>query len=81
MFWESKVDVIVIDESIMLWFTKHSSNNDAKVRILEYHDIFGVKTKFRVSFKDSKMRDDFNEGLKHIREKGIYQKIMDKYLK
>lgn len=81
MFWKGEADVIVIDESILLWFTKHSTTKNAKVSNLVYHDIFGDKTKFRVSFKDSKMRDDFNAGLKHIREKGIYQKIMDKYLK
>ncbi len=81
MFWNGEADVIVIDESILLWFTKHSSTKNAKVSNIVYHNIFGDKTEFRVSFKDKQMRDDFNAGLKHIREKGVYQKIMDKYLK
>jgi len=81
MFWNSEAEVIVIDESIMLWFTKHLANKSGSIQDLVYHNIFGDKTQFRVSFKDQQVRDDFNEGLKYIHEKGIYQQVIDKYLK
>jgi len=75
MFWNNEAEVIVIDESIMIWFTKNLPNKTGPVEELAYYNIFGDKTEFRVSFKDQKIRDDFNEGLKYIREKGIYQQI------
>lgn len=81
MFWNNEAEVIVIDESIMIWFTKNLPNKTGPVEELAYYNIFGDKTEFRVSFKDQKIRDDFNEGLKYIREKGTYQQIFDKYLK
>ncbi len=65
----------------MLWFTHHLANKSGGIQDLVYHNIFGDKTQFRVSFKDQQVRDDFNEGLKYIRENGTYQQIFDKYLK
>ena len=81
MFWNSEAEIIVIDESIMLWFTKHLPNKVGNIEDIVYHNIFGDKTYFRVRFNAHQVRDDFNEGLKYIHEKGIYQQIIDKYLK
>jgi len=36
---------------------------------------------YRPIFRAEKIRDDFNEGLKHIKKTGKYQSIYDKYLK
>lgn len=80
MFWNNEADVIVIDEYIMIWFTRHLPKSIGSVDDLVYHIIFGEKTQFRVSFKDKAIRDDFNEGLKFLHSNGIYKKILNKYL-
>lgn len=81
MFWLGRADVIIIDESIFKWFTKKLSENINTSEEIVYHNIFPEKTEFQVNFRDEKTRDDFNEGLRYIREKGIYQGIFDNYLK
>lgn len=81
MFWNGEADLIVIDEYIMIWFTNHLDNHTGSVDDLVYHNIFSDKTQFRLSFKKEDIRNDFNEGLKYIRDNGIYQQILDKYLK
>jgi polar amino acid transport system substrate-binding protein len=79
-FWQGRGDrVIVIDEAIFKWFTKQLSTEIDTRDELVYHKIFQSDTKFQVNFKEVKIRDDFNEGLKYIKEKGIYQKILIRY--
>lgn len=81
MFWLGKQDVIVIDESIFLWFTKQLSLETTIGDEPVYHEIFQIPTEFQVNFNSEKIRDDFNEGLIHIRQNGVYQQIHDKYLR
>jgi polar amino acid transport system substrate-binding protein len=81
MFWKKEAEVIVIDKSVMLWFTKQLGEKVGTPEELVYHKIFPEKTEFRIGFKNKQIRDDFNAGLKQIRENGVYQKIYDKYLK
>jgi len=38
------------------------------------------KVPFRVGFVDKKVRDDFNDGLKQLRESGRYDEIINKYI-
>ncbi len=64
--------------TIFQWQTKQLSNQVDATEGIVYHKIFSEKTEFQVNFKERQIRDDFNEGLKHIREKGIYQQIFDK---
>ena len=45
-----------------------------------YHSIF-PPTYYSFIFRTEKMRDDFNFGLKIIRGNGIYQNIIDRYIK
>lgn len=81
MFWRDPSSVIIIDKSIFIWFTKQFRPDALKSDEIVYNEIFPIPTEFRVNFKSKEMRDDFNEGLKYIRENGIYQGIFDKYLK
>jgi len=80
LFWEKDAQVIVIDESIMAWYTQQLREEIDTSAELVYHRIFPEKTEFRISFRDRQVRDDFNAGLKEIRKNGVYQKIYDKYL-
>jgi len=81
MFWRDEAEAIIIDELIFKWFTKKLREKAAATGEVVYHDIFPGKTEFQLNFRDREMRDDFNEGLRHIREKGIYRKIVGKYEK
>ncbi len=81
MFWKERADVIVIDKTIFLWYRKQLSDQADTAEEIVFHTIFDAKTSFQVAFKDKQIRDDFNEGLKYIREKGIYQQFVDKYIK
>jgi len=79
-FWNGRGDrVIIIDEAIFKWFTKQLSTEIDTREELVFHKIFQSNTKFQVNFKELKFRDDFNEGLKYIQEKGIYQTILNLY--
>lgn len=85
MFWLDRTEVIILDKTIFMWYRKQLSNIPYLYVTDEviYHNIFPNegKSPHFCSFKNEKLRDDFNEGLRHIREAGIYQKIVDKYTK
>ncbi len=79
MFWNEQTDVVVMDESIMLYHSKHLDTRPDIGRLV-YHKIFPRTTAYRISFRDKKIRDDFNQGLRHIRKNGTYKAIYQKYL-
>lgn len=81
MFWKGEAEVIVIDESVMRYFTKELAGKIDVSQALDYHKIFPPKTHYRISFKSRQVRDDFNAGLEEIRLNGVEQEIYDKYLK
>lgn len=75
-----RIDVVVADRSIFGWFA-----NDPEVKakadtnqVLRFHPIF-PPTDYHVAFRDAKIRDSFNRGLKKLRDSGIYAKIVDRY--
>jgi ABC-type amino acid transport substrate-binding protein len=80
MFWKNEAEVIVIDKSILRWVTKKLAGQVDTSEELVRHDIFAKETQFRISFKNERIRDDFNRGLTHLRQQGVYRKIYDKYL-
>lgn len=81
MFWRDPLAVIIIDKSIFIWFTKKYAPKALSGDEIVYNELFPIPTEFQVNFQSETIRDDFNEGLKYIRENGIYQAIFDKYLK
>lgn len=80
MFYRGEADVIVIDKAIMLWLAKQLSDKMDTSAELSDHDIFADKTEFRISFRSEQVRDDFNRGLRQIRENGVLQQIYSRYL-
>jgi polar amino acid transport system substrate-binding protein len=80
-FWQAPDDVIVIGIAVMQWFTRELADEVDTTPPLVYHKIFPADTTFRISFKSKQVRDDFNAGLKQLRESGEYEKIYAKYLK
>ena len=81
MFWKSEAEVIVIDESVMKWFTKELAGDVDTLAPFAYYHIFPPQTQFRISFKDKQVRDDFDAGFDEIRSSGLVQEIYDRYLK
>lgn len=73
-----RVDAIVLDRNI---FYYHRNRND-RVDTAQPVDIWQVfpPTPFRVAFVNREARDDFNKGLKELRESGRYDEIIRKYV-
>ena len=46
---------------------------------VEYHALF-PETPYKVAFREASIRDDFNRGLKEIRENGLYDRTIKKYV-
>jgi polar amino acid transport system substrate-binding protein len=81
MFWKGEAEVLVIDESVMKWFTKELANDVDTSAPLVYSHIFPAQTQFRISFKNQQVRDDFDAGFQEIRASGLVEEIYDRYLK
>ena len=78
LLYGDRVDVIVLDKNI---FYYHKRNNKM-VDTTQPIDMWTVfpKVSFRVGFVDKKIRDDFNDALKQLRETGRYDEIIKKYI-
>jgi polar amino acid transport system substrate-binding protein len=78
-FWRSRNEVIIIDKTMFNWHRIELSNKfDTSEKII-FHNIFKTKTSFKVGFKKKNLRDDFNHGLRLLKESGEYKKIRDRY--
>jgi polar amino acid transport system substrate-binding protein len=78
LLYSNRVDAIVLDKNIFYHHRKHNDMVDTSQPI----DIWQIfpPTPFSVAFVDEKVRDDFNEGLKQLRESGRYDEIVKKYI-
>jgi polar amino acid transport system substrate-binding protein len=78
LFLAHRVDAIVIDENIFLYWAKIIANK--KRSDFKFHELFPDRTNFVVGFTDEKLRDDFNLGLRTLKANGTYDKIYRSYL-
>ena len=78
LLYQGKIDVVVSDKNIFLYYAHQHNNPDFLQEKVLYHDVFSPST-YKVIFKDKHMRDDFNEGLAHLKSNGRYQAIFDSY--
>ena len=75
-FWDGKGRVIVIDQSIFIYFSRkmgHSIND------VNFHAIFPPVTNFKVGFRDASVRKRFNEGLAAMCGNGEYAELHHRY--
>ena len=77
LLYGHRVDVIVLDKNIFHYHRKRNKRVDI-TQPIDMWNIFG-KLPFRVGFVDKKVRDDFNDGLKQLRDSGRYDEIINKY--
>ncbi|MFT5757197.1 MAG: polar amino acid transport system substrate-binding protein [Alteromonadaceae bacterium] len=77
-----RYDVVLSDRYIFKYFVKQMMlMNVLEVSEVDEHQFTTVNPlDYRPVFRDKKIRDDFNLGLKKIKENGKYQKIYDNYM-
>jgi len=80
---KKRVDVILSDRKIFQYYTALlKKEKDFNPKPIQEHPFVILNLMdYRPIFRDKKIRDDFNEGLKHIKKTGQYKAIYDKYLK
>ena len=79
LLYGDRVDAIVLDRNIF----RYLKERNRKVDTTQPVDIACIfkPTPFRVAFSSKKVRDDFNEGLRKLRESGRYGEIVEGYLR
>lgn len=80
-FWLGRAQVIIVDKSIFQWYQKELAEKYYTNMEIVYHNIFPEETIYLVKFKSKKIRDDFNIGLKYLKETGKYRELIDAYFK
>jgi len=75
-FWEGKDNVIVIDYSIFIHLSSQLGYDLSQARLFS---IFEPVTKFKAGFKDSKIRDQFNQAIAIMCRDGKYAELMKNY--
>ncbi len=81
--YRGRFDVVLSDRNIFKYFML-KRKKDTGNPIIEIQEHVFTKLNplnYRPIFRSKKIRDDFNEGLKFLKESGRFQKIYDNYLK
>ena len=79
MLYLKRIDVVVADKFIFQDLNKligPSVNTRVK---LTFHPIF-QRTNYKMIFHDETLRDKFNQGLRNIKNNGVYEEITAQYL-
>lgn len=79
LLFDNRIDVVIIDKNIFQYYSKAIADQTDTKQAVVYHDIFPAN-KYKVVFQDKALRDDFNAGLKHLRQSGRYKQIFQEYL-
>jgi len=76
-------DVVLSDRNIFNYFALHLQREKGfnPKPVEDHHFVELNPMDYRPIFWDEHIRDDFNAGLKHLKETSRYQEIYDKYLK
>lgn len=78
----NRYDAVLSDKNIYKYFhnkLKRSGLIEGK-EVVEHHFVKLNPMDYRPVFRSKKIRDDFNIGLKHLKDTGRYKAIYDKYL-
>ncbi|MCE2570525.1 substrate-binding periplasmic protein [Motilimonas eburnea] len=76
MLSAGRAEVIVLDLNIFKYYAKEQNVDTSAMKI---HRLFD-RVDYKVLFNEAQLRDDFNLGLTEIRNNGLYQQILDRYL-
>lgn len=80
MLFLGRVDVVVMDESIFLYYRQKlmAAHKVGPAQEVIGYDIF-PPTPYKAAFIDPKIRNDFNKGIAAMRKDGRYEAIYHKY--
>lgn len=79
LLYEGKIDVVVTDQNIFDYYQHQLSDIVDTSQELILHGIF-PESNYKVVFRDKKIRDDFNDGLRHIKATGKDHEIYSSYI-
>jgi polar amino acid transport system substrate-binding protein len=82
LLYLGRYDVVLSDRYIFKYFVKQVTlMNNLEINEVDEHTFATINPRdYRPVFRDKKIRDDFNLGLKIIKESGEFQKIYDNYI-
>lgn len=75
--YAGRIEALVWDKYVALYYRKKLSAVDTSTP-LNYSPLWG-QTLYPVAFVKETLRDDFNEGLRHMKATGRYQQILDDF--
>ena len=78
LLFTGHVDVVVGDRLIFRYFSTRLEPKIDASQPVTFHTIFPPNPR-KVVFRDAKLRDGFNAGLKTIQANGVYDAILKKY--
>lgn len=77
-----RYDVVLSDRSIFRYFALQLSREGLALQPVQEHAFATPNPQdYRPVFRSRQVRDDFNQGLRQLRQSGRYQAIYDKYLR
>lgn len=79
MFWSGHAEVVIIDRLIFDYLTTRLDHHFDTDHEVEDFAIFGDATVMSVAFADPELRDRFDQGLAELRERGLVDRIYEKY--
>jgi len=82
LLFSGRYDLVLSDKVVFQYFlSQQLENKNLLEKPLSEHDVFVERPlDYRPVFKNRKLRDDFNEGLRNLKASGRYQEIYDFYL-
>jgi len=78
MLFGGRVETVVMDVNIFKYFRAAETQVDTSAAV-SIHEIF-PPTDYKVGFLDASIRDQFNEGLKTLKDTGKYDEIIQRYV-
>jgi len=78
MLLSERVQVAIGDKAIIQYFAKRVAPRFRQGKELVFHSIMKPNP-YHSAFWEERIRDDFNEGLSHLRASGRYDEILEKY--
>lgn len=77
-----RYDLVLSDRSIFKYFALQFRREGGELLPVDEHAFTTVNPQdYRPVFRSKQVRDDFNAGLKHLKDTGRFQAIYDRYLK
>lgn len=79
LLYRGVADVVIADRRIFQFMDKRVRDEfQEQVLPVQMHELF-IRLPYRIAFRDKVLSKAFNQGLRQIQDKGIYQQILQRY--